>query len=87
MNIRIARLNRLSAVACAAAITAVGVWAFLNSTASIGRDPFQFAAVLATNAKLRAAQVVVSQIGPEDVRDYGVPDLLAPSLACLGGCS
>jgi len=74
MNTRTARLSRFSAPACATMITAVSAWAFVNSTASSERDPFQFASIMATNAK---ARVVV----------YAPLDLLAAPPACLGSCA
>jgi hypothetical protein len=50
-------LSRFVAAAGATVITAVGAWAFLSSTASIERDPFQFASTMAANAKVRIAQL------------------------------
>jgi hypothetical protein len=47
MNTRIVRLSRFSAAACATVIAAVSAWAFVSSTASIERDPFQFASIMA----------------------------------------
>ena len=57
MNTLTVRLSRFSAPACATMLTAVSAWAFVNSTASSERDPFQFASVMAANAKVRVAQV------------------------------
>jgi hypothetical protein len=57
MNTRIVDLRRCVAAASATLITAVGAWAFVSSTASIERDPFQFASVMAANAKVRIAQL------------------------------
>jgi len=57
MNTRTVGLSRFAAAACAAAITAVSAWAFVNSSGSSERDPFQFAAVMAANAKVRVAQL------------------------------
>jgi hypothetical protein len=57
MNTRTFGLSRFTAAACATLITAVSGWAFVHSTASSERDPFQFAAVMAANAKAHVAQV------------------------------
>lgn len=79
----------LSAAACAAVITAVSAWAFLIGTASMERDPFHFASIMAENAKARAAQTVtvVGNLAPEEAPDRGLPDLLAPPPPCSGACS
>jgi len=89
MNPRTVPLSRFSAPACATMITAVSVWAFVNSTASSERDPFQFAAIMSANAKARDAQA----IGPQDEQppqevpvSTPPPDLLAPPPACLESC-
>jgi hypothetical protein len=89
MNTRTIRLRRCSAPACATLITAVSAWAFVNSTASLERDPFQFASIMAANAHLRIAQTAASHGDPlpEELQVYGPPDLLAPPPLCLGGCS
>jgi hypothetical protein len=70
-------------------ITAVSAWALVNSTASLDRDPFQFASIMATNANARIAQTAARHGDglPQQVRVYGLPGLLAPVPACLGGCS
>jgi hypothetical protein len=73
MNARTVRLSRFSAAACATAITTVSAWAFVSATASIERDPLQLAAP-------HSARLL------EEVRVYGLPDLLAPPPACLSGC-
>jgi hypothetical protein len=73
MNTRTVRLNRFSAAACATAITAASTWAFVSSTASIERDPFQL-------TRPHSDQL------PEEVQAHGLPDLLAPPPACLSGC-
>lgn len=78
MNIRAVRLSRFSAAACATVLTAVSAWAFLSSTASTESDPFQFAAIMAANARARDAQ---------EVRVSGLPGLVAPAPACSGRCS
>lgn len=57
MSTRILGLSRFVAAAGATVITAVSAWAFVNSTASIERDPFHFAAVMAANAQVRIARV------------------------------
>lgn len=74
MNTRTVRLSSFSAAACATAITAASTWAFVASTASIERNPFQLAGP-------HGDQV------PEEVKVYGLPDLLAPPPACLSGCA
>lgn len=57
MNTRVVDLRRIVAAASATVITAVGAWAFVSSSASIERDPFHFASVMAANAKVRMAQL------------------------------
>lgn len=57
MSTRTSGLSRFAAAACATLITAVSGWAFVHSTASGERDPFQFASVMAANAKARVAQL------------------------------
>ena len=52
MNARIVGLSRFVAAASATVITAVNAWAFVSSSASIERDPFQFASIMAANAKM-----------------------------------
>jgi hypothetical protein len=49
--------SHFAAAACATVITAAGAWMFVNSSASTERDPFHFAAVMAANGEIRAAQV------------------------------
>ena len=89
MNTQTARLSRFSAPACATMITAVSAWAFVNSTASGERDPFQFASVMAANAKVRIAPTAGSRGDHqrEEVRVYAPPDLLAPPPPCPGVCA
>jgi hypothetical protein len=57
MNTRIVDLRGFVAAISATVITAVGAWAFVSSTASPERDPFQFASIMAANAKVRIAQL------------------------------
>ena len=57
MNTRTSGLSRFAAAACATLITAVSGWAFVHSTASSERDPFQFASIMAANAKAHVAQL------------------------------
>ena len=57
MNTRIVGPSRFVAAAGAVVITAVSAWAFVSSSASIERDPFQFASVMAANAKAHVAQL------------------------------
>ena len=89
MNTRTVRLSRFSAPACAAMITAVSVWAFVNSTASSERDPFRFAAIMSANAEASVAQAMGSQDDQplEEVPVYAPPDLLAAPPPCLGSCA
>ena len=89
MNTRTILLGRLSAAVCATVITTVSTWAFVTSTASLERDPFQFASIMAANAKVRIAQSAVPQHDrlPQEVRVYELPGLLTPAPACLGVCS
>ena len=89
MNPRTVPLSRFSAPACATMITAVSVWAFVNSTASSERDPFQFASIMAANARVHGAQTAGSQDDnqPEEVPVYTPPDLLAAPPPCLGSCA
>jgi hypothetical protein len=54
----------------------------VTSTASIDRDPFQFASVMATNAKVRIAQVY-SHSASTCPHNPEVRDPRAP--VCLGG--
>lgn len=89
MNTRTDRLGRFSAPACAAMITTLGAWAFVNSTASGERDPFRFASIMATNAKVRVAQTAGTpgDRPPTEVPVYVPPDLLAAPPPCLGTCA
>jgi hypothetical protein len=57
MSTRTTGLSHFVAAAGAAVITAVSAWAFVSSSASIERDPFQFASIMAANAKVRIAQL------------------------------
>jgi hypothetical protein len=89
MNTRTVGLSRFSAAACATVITAVSAWAFVSSTVSLERDPFQFASFMATNAKARSAQTAGrdGEDLPQEVRVYGLSGLLAPLPVCLGDCA
>jgi hypothetical protein len=49
--------SRFAAAACATIITAASAWMFMSSSASVGRDPFRFSEVMATNAQIHAAQL------------------------------
>jgi hypothetical protein len=64
MNISTVSFGRFTAAACATVITAVSAWAFVRSSASVGRDPFQFAAVMAANAKARTVQMQARNATP-----------------------
>jgi hypothetical protein len=55
MNTRVVGPSRVVAAAGAAVITAVGAWAFVTSSASIERDPFHFASIMAANARAHVA--------------------------------
>jgi hypothetical protein len=82
MKTRIIGLNRFVAAGSATVITAVSAWAFVSSSASIERDPFQFASIMATNAKVHIAQVQ-SRAASACPNNPEARDLLAP--VCLGG--
>lgn len=88
MSTRLVGLNRLVAAATATVITAVSGWAFVSSTASTDRDPFQFASVMAANAKMREVREVrVAHLPSRTVstcpNNPEAQDRLAP--ACLRG--
>ena len=89
MNTRTGGLARFTAAACATVITTVGAWAFVSSTASIERDPFRFASIMAENARVRVAQAAGPRAGhpADEVRNYALPGLLAPLPVCLKGCA
>ena len=57
MSTRVVSLSRFVAAASATVITAVSAWAFVSSSASIERDPFQFASIMAANTKVRTVQL------------------------------
>jgi hypothetical protein len=82
MNTRIVGPSRFVAAAGAVVITAVSAWAFVSSSASIERDPFQFASIMAANAKVRIAQLH-SRTASTCPNNPEVRDQLAP--VCLGG--
>lgn len=83
MNTLTVRLSRLTAAACATVITAVSAWAFVSSSASIDRDPFHFASIMAANSKVRVAQ----QGAPVGVcrSKSETPDYRLSTPACLNG--
>jgi hypothetical protein len=89
VNIRAVLLSRFSAAACATVVTALSAWAFVSSTASIERDPFQYASITLADSDVRVAHTVGPQGGhrPKQVRVYGLPDLLVPLPVCLKGCA
>jgi hypothetical protein len=64
MNICTVSFRRCTAVACATVITAVSAWVFVSSSASVGRDPFQFAAVMAANAEVQTLQIQARNATP-----------------------
>jgi hypothetical protein len=82
MGTRFVGVRHFVAAASASVITAVSAWAFVNSTASIDRDPFQFGSIMAANAKVRVAQVYNHSASTcphnPEVRDPRDP-------VCLGG--
>jgi len=82
MNTRTIGLSRLVAAASATVITAVSAWAFVSSSASIERDPFQFASIMTANAKVRIAQLH-SHAASACPNNPEAGDPLAP--ACLRG--
>ena len=82
MNTRIVGPSRFLAALSASVITAVGAWAFVSASASVERDPFQFAATMAANAKARVAQVQ-SRTASTCPNNPKTKDPLAPM--CLGG--
>jgi hypothetical protein len=82
MNTRIVGLSRFVAAASATVITAVSAWAFVSSSASIERDPFQFASIMTANAEVRIAQLH-SRTPSTCPNNPEARDHLAP--VCLGG--
>ena len=82
MNTRSVALSRLVAAASATVVTAVSAWAFVSSSASIERDPFQFASIMTANANVRIAQVH-SGTASTCPNNPEAQDPLAP--VCLGG--
>ena len=55
MRTRVVSLNSFVAAASATVITAASSWAFVSSTASTERDPFQFASIMNANANAHAS--------------------------------
>ena len=82
MNTRTVGPRRFVAAATATVITAVSAWAFVSSTASTERDPFQFASTMAANATVRVAQLH-GRTGSSCPNNPEVQDRLAP--VCLRG--
>jgi hypothetical protein len=82
MSTRIVSLSRFVAAASATVITAVSAWAFVSSTTSTERDPFQFASIMAANAKMHVAQLY-SHTGSTCPNNPEIQDHLAP--ACVRG--
>jgi hypothetical protein len=82
MHTRIVGVSRLVAAAGATVITAVSAWAFVTSSASIERDPFQFASIMTANAEVRVAQLH-SRTASTCPNNPEARDPLAP--ACLRG--
>ena len=82
MKTRIAGRSRFVAATSATVIAAVSAWAFVISSASTERDPFQFASIMAADAKVHVAQVQ-SRIVSTCPNNPEARDPLAP--VCLGG--
>jgi hypothetical protein len=61
----------------------------VSSTAAIERDPFQFASLMTTEAQVDVAQAAGPEVEhvAQEVRDFELPDLLAPLPVCLTSCS
>ena len=79
-------LSRFTAAACATVITAVSAWAFVSSTASSERDPFQFASIMAANAKVRIAQLHSGTAYLcRNRSETPAPAVSGPTPACLKG--
>jgi len=75
-------LSRFAAAASATVITAVSAWAFVSSSASIERDLYQFASIMAVNAKVQVAQLQSRSVStcPNN------PEARDPLVSvCLGG--
>jgi hypothetical protein len=89
MNSRAIRPSRIGAAGCAAVLAAVSAWAFMSSTASIERDPFQFASIMDAHAKAHGANTVTlyGDRLPQKVPGNELPGFLDPPPACLTGCS
>ncbi len=89
MTTRAIRPNRIGAAGCAAVLTAVSAWAFLSSTASTERDPFQFASIMDAHAKAHAANTVTlyGERLPQKVPGNELPGFFDPPPTCLTGCS
>jgi hypothetical protein len=89
MTTRAIRPSRIGAAGCAAVLTAVSAWAFMSSTASTERDPFQFASIMDANAKAHGAKTVTlyGDRLPQKLPGNVLPGFLAPPPACLTGCS
>jgi len=51
MNVMSTLTVHATAAALATVITAIGAWAFVSASASVDRDPFHFAKVMAANAQ------------------------------------
>jgi hypothetical protein len=79
----------MGAAGFAAVLTAVSAWAFMSSTASIERDPFQFASIMAAHARAHGANTVTlyGDRLPQKVPGNELPGYLGPPPACLTGCS
>jgi hypothetical protein len=82
MSTRTVGTNQFVAAASAALITALSAWAFVSSRASIERDPFHFASIMAANTQVRIAQgqsrtASVCPNGDPGSSGYGVPERLS----------
>jgi len=83
MKTRIVGPSHFVAATTATVITAVSAWAFVSSSASIERDPFQFGSIMAANAKVRIAQVQSRSTASACPNNPEARDPLVP--VCLGG--
>ena len=70
-------------------ITAVGAWAFVNSTACSERDPFQFASIMDAHAKVHVVQTARPQDDhlKEEVAVYTPSRPAGAAPPCLGSCA
>jgi hypothetical protein len=60
MNVMSKLTVHVTAAAFATMITAASAWAFVSSSASVERDPFHFAEVMAANARVQQSGPALS---------------------------